>query len=163
MSQRIVVDSLAYAKGSRAYAGEAPVAALERVLDMLADTSGCVNWKVVSSVGAKNRPRLTLEINGELNVLCQRCLQGMAFPISIGSVLEFVEDEEDLTQEELEDDSVDFLPMQGEVDLLTLVEDEIILSLPSVPRHEKCALPGAGQKTERDSPFSVLKGLAGKA
>ena len=78
-------------------------------------------------------------------------------------MLEFVNDEEELTQEEIEDDTRDFLPAQSELDVVALIEDELILDLPSAPRHETCALPDAGQGTGRVSPFSVLKGFSGKA
>ena len=66
-------------------------------------------------------------------------------------------------QEELEDDSKDFLPAQSEVDVVALIEDEIILGLPSAPRHESCVLPASAQDNPEDSPFAVLKGLRSKA
>ncbi len=94
---------------------------------------------------------------------CQRCLERIAYPVEVRSVLEFVTDDEDLTQEEIEDDSKDFLPAQEELDVVALIEDEIILDLPPAPRHDRCALPDAGQGTEVVSPFSVLKDLKGKA
>ena len=68
-----------------------------------------------------------------------------------------------MTQEEIEDDSRDFLPAQAEVDVLALIEDEIILGLPSVPRHECCALPERAREMQPASPFSVLGSLKGKA
>ena len=77
-------------------------------------------------------------------------------------MLEFVDDEEDLTQEEIEDDAKDFLPAQSELDVVALIEDEIILDLPSAPRHESCALPDTGQGTGKISPFSVLQSIKGK-
>ena len=67
------------------------------------------------------------------------------------------------TQEEIEDDSRDFLPAQSEVDVVALIEDEIILDLPSAPRHESCVLPASAQDNPEDSPFAVLKGLRSKA
>ena len=66
-------------------------------------------------------------------------------------------------QEEIEDDSKDFLPAKGEVDVVELIEEEVILGLPTVPRHESCALPDTGQGSGRISPFSVLKGFGSKA
>ena len=94
---------------------------------------------------------------------CQRCLEGIEYSLKVSSLLEFVGDEDELTQEEIEDDSKDFLPVQKELDVVELIEDEVILDLPSAPRHDSCELPDAGQKTERVSPFSVLKGLKGKS
>jgi len=72
-------------------------------------------------------------------------------------------DVEILTQEEIEDDSKDFLMARNELDVVELIEDEIILDLPSAPRHESCALPDATLGAERVSPFSVLQGLKCRA
>jgi len=67
-----------------------------------------------------------------------------------------------MSQDELEDDSRDFLPVVKELDVAELVEDEILLALPVAPRHEKCGLPGAAEAGDRVNPFTVLGGLKGK-
>ena len=68
-------------------------------------------------------------------------------------------DVEILTQEEIEDDSKDFLPAEKALDVVALIEDEIILNLPTAPRHEACVLPEAGVQAEKVSPFAVLQSL----
>jgi len=163
MSQRIVIDSLAFARGAGSLQGELPVASLTRVLDVLVDSDGLLSYRVEGRLGSRNRPQLLLQLDGVLSVCCQRCLEGIDFPVKVRSVLEFVNDEEDLTQEEIEDDSKDFLPAQNELDVVALIEEEIILDLPTAPRHDSCALPETGQGTGVVSPFSVLKGFKGKA
>ena len=163
MSQRIVIDSAAFARDEASLQGELPIASLTRVLDVLVGSTGNLRYAVEGRLGPHNRPRLLLKLDGVLSVCCQRCLEGIDYPVKVRSVLEFVNDEEDLTQEEIEDDSMDFLPAQKELDVVELIEDEIILDLPSAPRHESCALPDTGQGTGRISPFSVLKGLKGNA
>ena len=162
MSQRIVINSLAFAREAGLLQGELPIVSLTRVLDMLVDSTGCLSYRVEGRLGPRNRPQLLLQLDGVLSVCCQRCLEGVGYPVEVRSVLEFVNDEEDLTQEEIEDDSKDFLPAQDELDVVALIEDEIILDLPSVPRHDSCALPSMTQGAERVSPFSVLKGLKSK-
>ena len=62
----------------------------------------------------------------------------------------------------LEDDTRDFLPVERELDVVEVVEDEILLALPVAPRHEKCGLPGAADAGERINPFAKLAGLKGK-
>ncbi|MFT3960118.1 YceD family protein [Propionivibrio sp.] len=158
MSQRVVIDSLAFAREGGSLQGELPVASLARVLDMLTDPAGDLSYRVQGRMGPRNRPQLVLEVDGVLSVRCQRCLEGIDSPVRIRSLLELVKDEEELTQEEIEDDSKDFLTAQKELDVVALIEDEIILDLPAAPRHESCALPQAGGLSEKVSPFSVLKG-----
>ena len=162
MSQRVVIDSLVFAREGASLQGELPIASLTRVLDMLADTAGNLGYRVQGQMGPRNRPQLVLQVNGKLSVCCQRCLEGIDYSVNINSLLELVKDEEELTQEEIEDDSKDFLPLQSELDVVELIEDEVILDLPSAPRHDGCTLPDVGGKQEKASPFSVLKGLKGK-
>lgn len=163
MSKRVVINSLTFARETASLQGELPVAELTRLHDLLVDATGSVHYRAEGRLGPRNRPQLLLQLNGVLSVRCQRCLESIAYPLEVRSVLEFVENEEDLTQEEMEDDSKDFLPAQKELDVVALIEDEIILDLPSAPRHDSCALPNAGQETGSASPFSVLAGLKGKA
>jgi uncharacterized protein len=163
MSQRIVIDSLGFAREARSLQGELPIDNLTRTLDMLASSVGYLTYRVEGRMGGRNRPQLLLQIEGVLSVCCQRCLEGIDYPLKVRSVLEFVGDEEDLTQEEIEDDSKDFLPAQNEIDVVALIEDEVILNLPPAPRHESCALPNSGQGTGKISPFSVLNGFKSKA
>ncbi len=162
MSKRIVINSLAFARDAGSLQGELPIAGLTRLLDQLVDSTGSLSYRIDGQLGPRNRSQLLLRLDGVLSVRCQRCLEGIDYPITLRSVLEFVDNEEDLTQEEFEDDSKDFLPAQSELDVVALIEDEIILDLPSAPRHESCALPDTGQGAGRVSPFSVLKGLKGK-
>jgi uncharacterized protein len=163
MSQRIVIDSLAFAREAGSLQGELPIASLTRVLDSLVDSGGTLSYRVEGRFGSRNRPQLLVQLDGVLSVCCQRCLGGIDYPLKVRSVLEFVNDEEDLTQEEIEDDSKDFLPAQNELDVVVLIEDEIILDLPSAPRHDSCVLPETGQGSGVVSPFSVLKNFTDKA
>jgi uncharacterized protein len=163
MSQGIVINSLSFAREAGSLQGELPIAGLTRVLDKLVDSSGFLSYRVVGGLGSRNRPQLLLQLDGLLSVCCQRCLEGIDYPVEVRSLLEFVDDENDLTQEEIEDDSRDFLPAQGELDIVALIEDEIILNLPSAPRHESCALPQTGQGLGKISPFSALNDFRGKA
>ncbi len=162
MSQQIVIDSLVFAREARSLKGELPIADLARIQDVLTSSAGVLSFSVAGGMSEQNRPQLFLQIDGVLSVCCQRCLEGIEYSLKVNRLLEFV-DEEELTQEEVEDDSRDFLPAQGEVDVVALIEDEIILELPSAPRHESCALPDTRQEAADVSPFSVLKGLKGKA
>ena len=163
MSQRLVIDCPSFAREAKSLQGDLPIASLTRTLDLLADSAGVIGYRIEGRMGERHRPQLILWIEGVLSLSCQRCLEGISYPLRLENTLEFVVDEEDLTQEEIEDDSRDFLPAQAEVDVLALIEDEIILGLPSVPRHECCALPERAREMQPASPFSVLGSLKGKA
>ena len=163
MSRRVVIDSLAFGLERASLQGDLPLARLPRLADQLADSAGSVRYRLEGSVGSRNRSQLLVQIDGVVSLCCQRCLEAMPYPLALRSLLEFMDGDGDLTQEELEDDSRDFLPLQKELDVVELIEDEILLALPTVPRHEDCALPAAGQRSASESPFSVLASLKGRA
>jgi uncharacterized protein len=66
----------------------------------------------------------------------------------------------DATEERLDDDSIDVIVGSTTMDLLALVEDEALLSLPLSPRHEACP-EGAQARVDNnlESPFAILKNL----
>ncbi|HPU79524.1 DUF177 domain-containing protein [Accumulibacter sp.] len=163
MSRRVVIDSQVFGREGGSLQGELPVESLRRLHDLLTDTAGRLVYRIAGAVGSSNRPQLLVEVDGVLSLCCQRCLEPVEYPLELRSLLEFVEHEGDLTQDELEDDSRDFLPQAKELDVAVLIEDEILLALPPVARHEDCVLPGGGQDSAKVSPFSVLAGLHGKA
>ena len=163
MSQRLVIDCPSFAREAKSLQGDLPIASLTRTLDLLADSAGVIGYRIEGRMGERHRPQLILRVEGVLSLSCQRCLEGISYPLRLENTLEFVVDEEDLTQEEIEDDSRDFLPAQAEVDVLALIEDEIILGLPSVARHDCCALPERACDMDPVSACALLGRLKGNA
>ena len=163
MSQRTVINTQTFTRDGGTLQAQLPLVGLTRLLDMLVDSAGVLSFRLDGKIGANQQPQLLLQIDGTLSVRCQRCLGGIETPLKINRLFEFMELEEELTLEEVEDESKDFLLVQSELDVAALVEDEILLDLSSVPRHENCALPHTEPETEKLSPFSVLKGFKGKA
>ena len=159
MSQQIVIDSLAFAREGGLLQGELPVSGLERLHDALAEIAGSVVFRLAGRMSRQDKPQLVLEVTGQVPVICQRCLGRLDYPLSIDSVLELIADEVDLSQDELEDDTRDFLVAQKELDVVALVEDEIILALPPAPRHDDCALPDSNTRGTKVSPFAALAAL----
>ena len=157
-----VSDSFSFARDGRVLEGTLAIADLERLHDLLAEISGEVGYRLQGIVGERGQPQLRLTVSGEVPLACQRCLQVVHFPLVVDSLLELVPEGAELSQDELEDDTRDFLPVAGELDVADLVEDEILLALPVAPRHEKCGLPGATEAGELVSPFAALAALKGK-
>jgi uncharacterized protein len=115
-------------------------------------------------------PELWLHLQAEAGVVlqCQRCLQAMPQPLGVDRRFRFVrgEDEAARLDEETEDDDVLALP--DLLDLRDLVEDELILALPLVPRHdgpcpEPLPQPANDDSTDRaaeaEHPFAALAAL----
>jgi uncharacterized protein len=89
-------------------------------------------------------------------------------PVHIDRSFRFVESE---AQAELEDDesSEDVLVLSQDFDLVGLIEDEVLMDLPVVPRHETCPVaikllaadPDFEDTPAKPNPFAVLAGLKG--
>ena len=107
-----------------------------------------------------------LEVGAQPEVVCQRCMQPMRWPVRVKSRIALVSDYNaaDRVPEEMEV----FLVEADSVSVRDLVDEEILLALPHVARHEEgseCAgssmqLPGQEAETEVDSDPQVQKPFA---
>lgn len=159
MSQQKVIDSQSFARNVETLEGRLQLADLTRLHDLLAEKSGSIQYSLQGEVGKRGELRLRLRVAGVLSLVCQRCLEPVDFPLNVDSLLELVPEGREISQDDLEDDSRDFVPSSREMNVAALVEDEVILSLPVVPRHERCvSLPKADDQKEA-SPFGVLANL----
>ncbi|MFZ2267019.1 MAG: YceD family protein [Azonexus sp.] len=157
-----ISDAFVFAREGRVLEGELAVSGLERLHDLLAEVSGSVSFRLQGFKSEHGELMLHLEVGGTIPLACQRCLKAIPFDLDVDNLLEIIPEGADMSQDELEDDTRDFLPLAGELDVAEFVEDEILLALPVAPRHEKCGLPGVADAGERINPFAALAGLKGK-
>jgi uncharacterized protein len=145
------------------------LADLPRVQDSLADTQGSVLASFAFAKAASGRPAATVTIRAVPTLVCQRCMQGFALPISGGSEIEFAPDDA-LSAADSEREV--FGMNDGQVSLRELAEEELLLALPVAPA---CSTPtscgrapahatGAGLPAADDMrrPFSSLQDLLKK-
>lgn len=140
----------AFAKQAGELSGEWPLLGFERLIDAChADArpvpSEAVQWRAVG----ESRPvrsgaaQVWLHLSGQtqLQMVCQRCLQPVAAPLVVARSFRFVDGEEAaaLLDEESEDEDV--LALTRALDVHELLEDELLLAQPLVPRHEICPQP----------------------
>ena len=91
--------------------------------------------------GSPPEVRLRLRAQAQAWMTCQRCLQPLAVPLAVDRTFRFARDEDEAARLDEEEDQEDVLAMTRALDLPALVEDELILALPIVPRHETCPQP----------------------
>ena len=130
-----------------------------------------VDWmadgEVRSAHGIDGQVWLRLKASASLPLICQRCLHPVDVPLEVEREFRFVADE--ATAEALDGDSdEDLLALSREFDLRELIEDELLMALPVVPRHEECptdvTLASSDEDFEQASadkpnPFAALAGL----
>ena len=154
-----IVDLFEVCRQARTLEGVAPLAGFERL--ELVERSGSLRWRAAGSRDAKGRDMLHLDIAGTVQLACQRCLEPLPVPVDLHGAYRVVRSEAEAEELPLDDDTVDPVVGTARFDLAGLVEDEVLLALPTVPRHERCpagAVPAAGNSA-RPSPFAVLAAL----
>ena len=159
MFTRPVIDSLDFARKGMEISGEVPMAALPRMADLLTDFEGKISYVLRGLMGRDGKPLLQLELDGTCNLRCQRCLKPLAYPISLVSTLRLVtEGEQDVS--DIEDDEADSIPAEKRLNVLDLLEEELLLSLPIAPKHENGECQIAAEGIARPTnPFAILAGL----
>lgn len=149
MSAAAVIDSLEFARSHDELRGSVAVASLGRLEDVLFDRSGEVGYVLRGTHDGRNRPLIGVELDGALNLRCQRCLGRLEFPLVVDNALRLVLPGETPDPEELEDpEAPDVIEAQAALDVHALVEDEILLALPFAPRHAEGACGGPLQTNE---------------
>lgn len=134
MSARPVIDSLRFARTAGRLSGELSLLEFDRLHDMLASRDGVLHWWLEGGCEA-NRAVLRLGVQGCLTLICQRCLGPCVLPLKIEAVLPVARDEEELSRWERDDPLLDALVAKPHLDVRTLIEDEVLLSLPVIPKH----------------------------
>lgn len=157
-----IADVFKFAYEQRQLSGEVKVAVFERLADLLAEIAGVLKYRIEGDLDAMRRPRLTLSIDGRLMLRCQRCLGGLGWDLAVSSALQPVRSGQEIPEEELEDDEVDAIEVDGDLDVLSLLEDEIILALPLAPRHDECEPSRPEGGAVKESPFAALSALKAK-
>ncbi len=117
----------------------------------------------------QGRPMLTGQVRAELELECQRCLESMSYSVEEPITLAIVWDE--AQAKALPKHLEPWIVADDEAELPAIIEEELILHLPVVARHEQDCLDSAylssdeqeeDAPTAADSPFSVLSKLKGK-
>lgn len=139
------LDLLAFCRDAGTHQGRWPLAGMPRLAaSFSAATDGSVAWTVRGErrpvAGGEAEIWLALAATADVPLECQRCLQTMVERLALERRYRFVRDESEAARldEESEDD---VLVLQPRLDLHTLLEDELVLSVPLVPRHAVCPIP----------------------
>jgi uncharacterized protein len=162
MSSRPVIDALDFARNAGALHGKIAISALERLQDYLIENSGELQYEVAGVLNSDGKPALRISAGGLIRLRCQRCLGELVHVLDLRTDLVLAQNEKELSSLD-EDESIDCILAESSLDVLGLIEDEIILSLPISPRHDegKCSLgrPLSSGTVEQKPLFAALTAL----
>ena len=157
-------------------AGFLEISALPRVAEEASsvESGDGFHWQVkthfADSPGSEPQQILELAVKGHIHLVCQSCLQDCGLDLAQDSRFVMVASEDEADAFPMEDDQQEPLVASQHFDLLGLIEDEILLSLPLIPKHPEgaCQAPGSsfgGSKGAKDAPekpqnpFNILKNM----
>lgn len=163
MMKPVEVDVFEFCRRKETLQGEVAVADLPRLVTETVDASGILTWSVQGGHDMRGNATLDLQVEGRVQLQCQRCLLAMPFKIESAAAIVVAADEAtaDVLDEQLADEPVEVVVGSQAMNLLVLIEDEALLALPPAPRHEACepqARPAAEEPAagKKESPFAVL-------
>lgn len=155
MLQPAAIDGLAFVRNAAVLEGRLGVESLPRLAQ-----SGCsgsvLDFVLTGEINERGKPGLKLAVDGSVRLQCQRCLGSLDLPLHLEAQLEFASSEAEITAA---DDDIERVVAGREMNVVALVEDEVLLALPMVPKHEQCsAAAGLGADAE-PSAFQALAAL----
>jgi uncharacterized protein len=113
--------------------------------------------------GGEGQPWLHLKASARMALVCQRCLGQVVEPLDVTRTFLFVPGEDAAAQLDADSED-DVLALTRALDLRELIEDELLLALPLVPRHGVCPEPlplvqDPDIADDPPNPFAVLAAL----
>lgn len=131
------LDPWKAAEGRRTYSGSMPLARMGRLAPLLASSDGQVEFTADFAFDQQGRVTIDIEVQAELPLVCQRSLEVYLQPVRRKSLLGVMED---MAEEAMMPDNYEpVVANHGRLALLDLVEDELLLGLPQVPRNPRVA------------------------
>lgn len=143
--------------------GELPLKALPRLAELLADAGGKLEVSLQAS-SLHGHVALQGTIGGVLPLACKRCGKSYGWPLHAEVDWRLVADE--ASEKALMQECEPLFVENDELPLREAIEDEVLLSLPMLPRCESCenivsSQPEAAAQVEeeprRENPFAALK------
>ena len=169
-SDPLKLDVEALAKAGERLEGTWPVAELGRLAASVVGGTpmGHITWQAQGELrpvrGGAGEVWLHVRADTSLMLECQRCLGPVPADVHAERSFLFVNGEDTAAALDSEHED-DVLALTRSLDLRSLIEDELLLALPLVPRHEVCPEPlpaGTGDapaEEEKPNPFAVLASL----
>jgi uncharacterized protein len=144
------LDLFEFARSGRQAAGLVRVSQLPRMLNEVPaeapERESAFTWQAEGATqpelqddGTEGpQPYLRLAIHGSAWLECQRCLTPYLQAFNVDATYRIVNTEAEAEEFPLDEDEVDVIVGSTHFDLIDLIEEELLLNLPLVPKHDVC-------------------------
>ena len=161
------IDPLHFADKRGDLKGQIPLSSMDRLAGLLVNDSGAVSVALYFSREGR-LAKIEGQIEAILELECQNCLEAMEWPVISTIKLGIVTSIDQANR--LPEDYEPLLVEEGKILLKTLVEDELLLSIPAFPRHQHDCFHSKfnnkpansllhKEQSPSENPFSILAKL----
>lgn len=127
------VEPWRLADGRRSIGGTISLVRFKRLLPLLASSKGDATFRLNFGYDAQQRACVTVEVSAPLTLVCQASLEPYVEEVRQRSVLLIIADAAE--QANLSEQEEFVLVEEGRLAVADLVEDELLLAVPQVPRN----------------------------
>lgn len=135
------IDNLRFCRSGEVLSGRLDGQSLRRLSGVGCSFDG-VDFELRGGVDVHGRGRLFLTVSGDIAFVCQRCLHPFSWKLDASAEFALMSGLREL--EAAEGDGFDWIPIEKRMNVEELVEDQILLELPMIPRHDVCGFPHLG-------------------
>jgi uncharacterized protein len=157
IADRVIADPFEFARRRGVLEAQVSAGGFDRLADQLrpAGAQHVVKYRIEGE-WRDDKAFLVVRVAADVVLGCQRCLDDVMCPVESHIRLLLVREGDELPDEDLAEDDFDPVHANRNLDVLALVEDELLLSLPLSPMHEVCGMSSGEQQDNLVSPFAVL-------
>ncbi len=159
------INPVQLAKQTEEIQGKLPLIDCERLDPLLRESGASVDFLLQFMQDDAMRTIVRMSVSAECIVECGRCLRPMPYQIAHSVELAVVANNDEAS--ELPSSYEPLLLTESVVDLVSLIEDELLLNLPVMPSHSEseCSASIPRQWTSNETeklsgPFAILKKLS---
>lgn len=174
MSKRVpdFINPFRSAEGGQSIAGQLAFARMERLVEVVENTEDSAEIALTFATDEQGVPHVRGQVSAKVILICQRCLEPMTVPIDIEMDLGIVGSDDEAKRLPGQYDPL--VVREQPLAVAELIEDEILLALPAIPRHDGavCAAANMAAREEQNgdaedaepntNPFAVLAQLKSK-
>lgn len=130
-----------FAHGANGISGAIDAALLMRATEDGASVSEVRGSVKALMVADRSRSGFTVTVSGRMGLVCQSCSVDFVLPVSSASTIYVAKNVAEI--DSWEEQSFESIEANEKTSALELVEDELLLAIPYVPRCEKCSADAA--------------------
>ncbi len=158
LPEKIALDKAIH--GTRNYQGTVELKKMSRLLGLLANSEGSVNFSLQFERSAGIIGKAQVIVKTDLPLVCTISQKEFMFPVEIDSTVGFIDD---LAYEDRLDEGMEVSWVEDDfINPLEIIEDELILVVPDAPfddSNEKESNEVVIKDNKKPNPFAVLKDL----